>query len=197
MKHVYVSAVIVCLGCNRSVPIEREPSTHDPQSVHDAGSSGARLKRRVITAADGGKQTVGWFDAERQEDCAFRTGPDGVMRCMPTELVSDRLGIKSNDLVLYTDAACTVAVYVARVPRTGECNERLRYIFQGPESLDNCPGDYYYAYKIGEPTTLGGGALHIKRESGCHLFNPQSADYVYSAAQVPADAFVAAEVSIE
>lgn len=197
MKRFYVAAVLVCLGCNQSIPIGDDPLAHDPQGTDDTGSSGTRLKRRVITTADGGKQAVGWFDVERQEACAFRAGPDGVQRCMPTELVSDRLGIRSSDLVLYTESTCSEAVYVARVPRTGECNERLRYIFQSPESLEDCPGDYYYAYKIGEATTLGGGTLYIKRESGCHIFNPQSTDYVYSAAQVPASAFVAAELSIE
>ena len=188
---------IACIGCNQMVPIEKEPYSSDPQSVDDPGSSGSRLKRRIMTTADGGGQSLGWFDIERQEACAFRPGPDGVQRCMPSELVSDRLGIRSSDLVVHTDAACTAAAYVALAPRTGECSERLRYIFQSPDSQENCPGEYYYVYQIGEETTVGTGPLYVKRESGCHRFNPQSTDYAYHATQVPADAFVSGNVTIE
>lgn len=185
------------VGCNQSIPIERESFGFDQQTVDSPGESGTRLKRRVMTAADGSRQSLGWFDTQRQESCAFRLGPDGVQRCMPSELVSDRLGIRSSDLVVYTDATCTTAVYVAVTPRTGECNERLNYIFQSPDSQENCPGDYYYVYQIGEEVSVGDGDLYVKRESGCTFFNFKSRDYVYRATQVPADAFVSGELTIE
>ncbi len=198
MRSILIATLsIACFACDHTIPIEREPLGSEPQDVDNAGTSGTRLKRRVLTAADGSVQSLGWFDTKRQETCAFRAGPDGVQRCMPNELVSDRLGIRSSDLVVYTDDECSTAVYVALVPRTGECGERLRYIFQSPDSQENCPGDYYYVYEIGEETTAGSGTLYVKRESGCHIFNPQSTDYVYRATQVPADAFVSGEITIE
>lgn len=196
-RFVIFLTALVFFGCDVAEPISKEPFGADPQSVDGPGESGSRLKRRVIHTADGGSQSLGWFDTLRGEACAFRAGPDGAPRCMPSELVSDRLGIRSSDLVVHTDATCSTAVYVALTPRTGECRERLRYIFQSPNSQDNCPGEYYYVYQIGEETTVSDGQFYVKRDSGCHIFNPQSTDYVYRATEIPADAFVAGEMAIE
>ncbi len=32
---------------------------------------------------DGAKMFLGWFDAERQENCSFRLASDGKVRCLP------------------------------------------------------------------------------------------------------------------
>src|SRR5215212_7630887 len=48
-------------------------------------TNGARLKAKVRTGEDGTKEYISgiWYDAERQEECAFTTAADGKERCMP------------------------------------------------------------------------------------------------------------------
>jgi hypothetical protein len=50
--------------------------------------SGTRIKAKVGKTADGAKEFRGWFDTKRNEPCSFSQGPDGKLRCLPTEVIS-------------------------------------------------------------------------------------------------------------
>jgi hypothetical protein len=50
--------------------------------------SGTRLKRRVLTASDGARASLGWYDTERKEACAFVKASDGKLRCLPQSIAT-------------------------------------------------------------------------------------------------------------
>jgi len=78
-------------------------------------ASGTRLKGKFIAGADGSKMYLPsvWYDSQRQEDCAFGTAGDGMLRCLPTSVQDFPL--------FYTDAQCTkpFAILASGPPPSG------------------------------------------------------------------------------
>ena len=66
----------------------------------DTNVSGSRLKARNYVGSDGSKEWMGWHDIQRNEDCAFTTAADGMMRCLP-------FPYQATINLYYTDAGCT------------------------------------------------------------------------------------------
>lgn len=66
---------------------------------------GGRLRELVRITRGGGmerRQSLGWRDLERGQDCVEHSAADGTLRCMPVPAPGTR--------VLFTDAACAVPV---------------------------------------------------------------------------------------
>lgn len=197
-----MATAIVCAACNSNgsgiQPLPSEDfaplSTDDPS----AGASGSRLKKRVIEAEDGTRQFVGWFDSARGENCTFIQGPDGVQRCMPTELVHKITGPSGLDVVVYTDASCTNAVYLTSTPYRGECSKRVKYVYQSPESTESCAADLFYAYEIGEDTTIDlEHPMYVKHDIGCIVFNTVDDVVALKAIEISPAEFVGAEETLQ
>ncbi|MBI4956812.1 MAG: hypothetical protein HY908_32645 [Myxococcales bacterium] len=110
-------AVIACCGCaSPSVDVFPDTSTSSTATTTTATAeppayaSGARLRARIYVGEDGSQAHVGFFDAERQENCAFSKASDGVLRCLPTAGYSS---------TYFSDAQCTapvLAVSCGQVP---------------------------------------------------------------------------------
>lgn len=73
--------------------------------------SGTRLKQRVITGDDGSQAFAGWFDSMRGENCAYEVAGDGVTRCLPAAQPVN---------ISYTDAACTVPVFLLQASQCAQ-----------------------------------------------------------------------------
>lgn len=79
-------------------------------------TSGTRIKARTTTTtmstADGARyaftQFVGWFDSQRNEECAPAVASDGITRCLP-------VASAIND-TFFDDAACTIPLAIASAP---------------------------------------------------------------------------------
>jgi hypothetical protein len=80
--------------------------------------SGSRLKVRVQTSSDGGKQAVGWYDSMLKINCVFQAAADGQQRCVP-------------------QSSATAAPYFA-----AGCTTKLAGI---PTSYASCPPTYAYS----------------------------------------------------
>jgi hypothetical protein len=186
-----MATAIVCAACNSS----DGDITQVPQEeyvVDTMGSSGSRLKRRIMTTDDGAQVFVGWHDSERQENCAFRVGPDGKQRCMPTERVHEIRGLSGLDAVVYADSGCTRPMY-ATSSLYDECGVAAKYVFQAPEAIDACAAESYYVYAVGDEVELPSGQLYTKRAIACHEFNVTDDVVGYSVTEIPADRFVGSE----
>jgi hypothetical protein len=200
-----VGIVSLCAGCSSGSGIDKVPADEYPsdgQPVPDTikageGKSGERLKRRVMSADDGALVDVGWYDVERQERCAFRVGPDGKQRCMPTELVHEINGLSGSNAVVYSDEECKNPIFVAATAPAVNCGTLARYVFQAPEARDNCEAKYYYTYHIGAEIVLPDGQLYTKRDIGCHEFNVADEVTAFEATEIPASDFVGAEEKID
>jgi hypothetical protein len=70
-----------------------------PNAMADVVQSGTRLKAHYYAGEDGSKQfTMTFLDTQRNEDCSFQIGGDGVVRCLPSG---------GTVLYYYADSACT------------------------------------------------------------------------------------------
>jgi hypothetical protein len=77
----------------------------DGAAPNDPGyTSGTRLRARVWSGSDGSEQFIDWYDNSRKEECSFRTGADGVDRCLPSGAYAGSL---------FSDASCTQRIAYA------------------------------------------------------------------------------------
>src|SRR6266571_3393933 len=58
---------------------------------------GSRLVPVFLEGDDESRQFLGWFDRARGDNCSFGLAGDGVLRCLPSDVVEARL---------FTDASC-------------------------------------------------------------------------------------------
>jgi hypothetical protein len=65
--------------------------------------AGSRLAPIFLEGDDESRQFVGWFDRARGDNCAFGLAGDGVVRCLPSDIVEARF---------FADAACTLRMAV-------------------------------------------------------------------------------------
>lgn len=178
--------VFVCAACDSSDGISKDPDVRND----DMGQEGERLRQRTVDAGPAGTQFLGWQDTRRDEQCAFRKGPDGKLRCMPTESVRELRGMSGLEAIVYTDANCTTPVYVTQVVPHGDCGAPLEYVFLAPEATDDCSPEYYYVYEIGDEIPSPGIQLFAKRDIGCHDFRTVADLIAFEATEVPATEFV-------
>lgn len=181
-----VAVAIVLTACDFSEDISKDPDAR----TDDMGQEGERLRQRTVDAGPAGTQFLGWQDTRRDERCAFRKGPDGELRCMPTESVRELRGMSGLEAIVYTDANCTTPVYVTQIVHKGECGAPLKYVFLGPEATDDCSPEYYYAYEIGDEIPSPGIQLYAKRDIGCHDFRTVADLIAFEATEIPATEFV-------
>jgi hypothetical protein len=138
--------------------------------------SGSRLVPVFLTAEDESRQFVGWFDRARNENCSFGLSADGVVRCLPTDVLEARLfadaGCKQR---LVAVPGCTMPKYLVE-PEVVSCGSEVRHHVRQPGA------------KI-HPTTVfsdaGGTCSRASLEAG--------AVYVLVGREVSAAAFVAAK----
>jgi hypothetical protein len=64
--------------------------------------SGGRLRARYLEGSDGSREYVGWYDTEKQSECAFSKDTTGTVRCLPIHRVAAGSA--------YADASCTQIV---------------------------------------------------------------------------------------
>ena len=71
--------------------------------------SGTRLRARIHLGSDGSREFVGWFDNQKNVNCAFQTASDGKAHCLPDE--TDALYVYGGSVddtgVTFTDASCS------------------------------------------------------------------------------------------
>ena len=70
----------------------------NPVPSANANLSGTRLKANYVAGIDGSQVFTGLHDSQRNEDCAFTTAADGLLRCLPSG---------SYPVGVFTDAGCT------------------------------------------------------------------------------------------
>jgi hypothetical protein len=89
----------------------------------DIAKSGSRIKMKVLTSGDGAKLLQGFFDSQRNEDCAFQAASDGMTRCLPTSVAfagSYFADANCTQAAGYYYANCTPPAYIS-VPTTSTC----------------------------------------------------------------------------
>lgn len=104
MKRAWIMTIAaLCAACSSDPDIQPVPPSEvlPTESEKPGNESGSRLRKIERVGADGSREFAGWYDSERDEDCAFRK-IDSVARCLPQmHQSSDR------NYEPYADAACT------------------------------------------------------------------------------------------
>lgn len=162
-----------------------------PEALADANESGSRLKARRRIAADGAREFVGWYDSQRNEECAFTNAADGAERCLPSD---PALVVPRDNEVAFADAACTQRL----VALDADC-QAPTYARTETTTGAICSSTALTAraiYQVGSP--VGPTYYHFEPVEGgtaCVVCDT-CADGFYSfyalGAEVPATAFVAA-----
>jgi hypothetical protein len=138
--------------------------------------SGSRLVPVFLTAEDESRQFVGWFDRARNENCSFGLSADGVVRCLPTDVLEARLFADANckqRVVAVT--GCTMPKYLVE-PEVVSCESVVRHHVRQP-------GTKIRPTNVFSDTT--GTCSRVPLEPG--------AVYVLVGREVAATAFVAAK----
>lgn len=151
--------------------------------VPDAeAKSGARLRAKVVTGADGSSAVIfgSWFDSQRKEPCTFTETPAGT-RCLPA--AGAYLG------GYFADAGCTSALAVYA---TSQCSTTPKYLGAALASADGCSGvtRLFVAQAYAGPVYVGSAA-------SCTKATLPSTYAVLSGLEVNYADFVAGTVSYE
>lgn len=82
----------------------------------DPITSGSRLKRKVLTGADGSRQVDGYIfrDTLLQRDCSYSKTADGQIRCLPNNAASFVLS-STTATSYFTDSGCSVAIQAVAI----------------------------------------------------------------------------------
>jgi hypothetical protein len=136
--------------------------------------SGTRIQFSTATSGDGARSDTGWWhDTLLGVDCFFNVALDGVLRCLPADMV----GIEG---YFYADASCTTPLVEGDA-----CSPAPMYA----APAQGCTGSYY---RVG---ALHTAAPYVKQSTGCHATTLPS-DPVYDlGAAVPASTFAAGTLS--
>jgi hypothetical protein len=172
----------------------------DPVPDAFAGSedpaSGTRLKGKFIAGADGSKMYLPsvWSDSQRQEDCAFGTAGDGMLRCLPTSVQDFPL--------YYTDAQCTkpFAILASGPPPSGCAANPPKYNRTtdagGACPMVQAPPSHYYP--IGQQISQPQGPYYATNSGSCAQSQIGFTTLYFSVmAEVPATSFVAGTVGTD
>lgn len=143
-----------------------------------AAASGSRLKLRQYIADDGSKLPPGWWDSERNEECAFNTWL-GDMRCLPPAVFSTTF--------YYADSACSLPL------ASVGCDTSLSYVLV--TAAGTCTANRTMHPLDGARWT---GAVYTTLTGSCAMtadpcaLPEQACDLVRVGDEIPASAFVAA-----
>lgn len=110
-------------------PMGKPGPAGEPGPPGEAGfTSGSRLRARTLTAADGARQSAGWYDSELGLECQPVISSDGRQRCIP-------LAGQAFTGSLFSDAGCQTRLgYMV-----AGCDEP-RFAFSS--GGDTCPARY-------------------------------------------------------
>ncbi len=111
--------------------------------------SGSRLKAKFLETDGGARNFVGWYDSERDEDCAFGIAADGQQRCLP-----DALWLSARSY--FSDANCSQQL--ANGLRMQRCDDDVpQYVWTYPagslcrSALFHVAGEYSGSVWSGSP----------------------------------------------
>jgi len=119
MKKLTLLAVAVLVACGTSAdqgPDDGAATAADAHAAVDGigassfsiARSGARLKMRVATTADGSKEFIGWHDATLNVLCSFTVMADGRSRCLPAPAATvANQAASANTIALFSDSGCS------------------------------------------------------------------------------------------
>lgn len=198
---VYV-AVAVVHACSAAPPLEFDGTGGAGGSVADGttgrgGSSGSitdpvppaaadpvngsRLKGKYRVADDGSKEWAGWHDSQRNEDCQFRVGTDGILRCYPTALYA---------VGNFADSGCSSTP----VAPNFECLGTPKYVLKNNDTMSYCPTSRLYA--VG--TKINSSTIYSGKPGACYASQvPQGMSYYTLGPEIPPSSFVSATISVE
>lgn len=141
--------------------------------------SGSRLKSKYRTASDGSKQWIGWYDAERNEDCNFLTMSDGSLRCVPSGW--------ANPSGYYADSSCTTQL--AFSPGCANVTYAI---------MNDSDGQCGYRARLFSATPSPSGTMYAKTTSSCIEYAPPPGWIFYRfGPEIQPSAFVSAVDSVE
>lgn len=167
-------------GCEGDNPyISKDPTPGETSTGPDTGKetaggekSGTRLRARYVAGGDGSREFVGWHDMERDEDCSFKQGDAGKLRCMPA----------AHPVLDYSDAECTKPIVT--LPPQLDCNGNAPKYVIATDYSDPCIVkarlfemgkatqvivDPVYRSTVNGCMPTGGGALATFYEVGAEL----------------------------
>ncbi|NUP08398.1 MAG: hypothetical protein HOW73_20300 [Polyangiaceae bacterium] len=124
-RRLCAASILALMGCSDdSETIGPDPTGStgsDTSSSTGAGAggnaqgdyvSGSRIRARTVAGADGSRGPAGWYDAQLETECTWRTASDGETRCLPL----------ATPTTFFADAGCTQPI--VRMP----CDAAPRYI---------------------------------------------------------------------
>lgn len=112
---------------------------------------GARIRGRYIAGADGSRAWAGWSDIETGQPCAWKTGADEVLRCLP----------EHEALLVWSDPACSERAALAGAHPPAHVLTDAGVALLGPEIGIGS----WYQDNGAECASAGGGVMVWKVES--------------------------------
>lgn len=166
-----------------------------PAPVLQSVESGTRLKRKVLTGADGSRQvnqTV-FFDSSMNMNCSYRKLADGNMHCTPANSAKP-YKYPVAGYSIYTDSSCAnLAPTLASIP-IGLRTE-VTTIIEGEDATSVISSTRIY--QRGAEVS---GQLYASNGGSCFLLNNGSwswANYYFVGAEIPASTYVQAAETTE
>lgn len=124
---------LLLAGCEGDNPQIVKDTTPGETSTGETGNetaggeiSGTRLRARYTVGADGSREFVGWFDTVRGEDCSFKQGDEGRLRCLPA----------AHPVIDFSDPDCTVPLVT--LPPQLDCNGKPPKYVMAMDFSDAC-----------------------------------------------------------
>lgn len=152
----------------------------DAAAAEDGTKDGSRLKARYYVSEDGAQQFATWFDTQRGEECAFQLAADGKRRCLPTAVIFGTPGY-------FADASCSQRLIVAS---TGCADHGLVAVW---DTAGYCGGQYRQRiYPMTGKFT--GATVYYETNGVCTAGAMGTMEFVRAGAEIPAGAFVSANI---
>jgi hypothetical protein len=182
----YARMIAICVALAATVGGLGKTAGAETPPAFVAPVPGSRLVPCFLTGEDESRQFVGWYDATRGESCSFALSGDGVLRCLPTDVVEANR---------FTDAACTLPM------ATVSARDKPRYLttvqaggdLSRPLTVEL--GMRHYIYELGrriQPATV-----YLHSGAGCVRVTPDPAvSYVALGRSVPPASFVGARYTL-
>ena len=152
--------------------------------------SGSRLRVRYFAGADGSREFIGFFDSQRNENCAFTWGSDraadATIRCLPNEWISS---INDN---YFQDSLCTQPLRLAVASEGTNCPPPA---YAETRTSNQCP-TLIDLYDVGPQ--FQGSVYYYINGLGCRTQTFPAGYVTYTVGnEVPSSAFVAASILAE
>lgn len=170
-----------CLGlsaCSEGDPgISKEPGGGDTitgTNPETAGGdeSGTRLRARMIVGADGSKELIGWYDKQREEECAFKSADEGKLRCVPT----------AHPVFDFADPECTKPLVT--LPPQLDCNGNPPKYVMAMDYTQACIPSARL-FEIGAASQTMVDPVYRSQQGGCQPVGNPMAIFYEVGAEVP------------